>query len=377
MTDSSIHGDSRGRPGGRVAIAMSGGVDSSVAAALLVEQGYEVVGVHMKLNDLPDEEKHNKACCSLDDSLDARQVCAKLGIPYYVINFVEPFERQVIDYFVSAYREGKTPNPCVMCNRTIKSTLLLERIREFGCEYLATGHYAKVVRNPDTGGHELHKPKDLRRDQTYFLFGTLREELPYLLFPLADYEKPDARRVAERLQFATWNKPDSQEVCFVPKDYRDFLRARPQAAPPAPGDFVDREGRVLGRHEGLPFYTVGQRRGLGIQGTGPYYVTALDGARNAVVVGKEEDLYASAMEVSGVNWVSCDAPAGPRQVTVKVRYAHAGTRATLEPSGLAAVRVRFHEPVRAITPGQAAAFYDGDVLLGGGWIDSGSAVRDA
>ncbi len=364
------------RPRGRVAIAMSGGVDSSVAAALLVEQGHEVVGVHMKLNDLPEAEKHNKACCSLEDALDARQVCAQLGIPYYVVDFVEPFQRQVIDYFVAAYREGQTPNPCVMCNRTIKSSLLLECVRDFGCDYLATGHYARVGRNPDTGGWELGKPVDLRRDQTYFLFGTLREELPYLLFPLADYEKPAARGVAERLGFSTWNKPDSQEVCFVPRDYRDFLRAQPGKAPPQPGDFVDRAGAVLGRHQGLPFYTVGQRRGLGLQGARPYYVVALDAERNAVVLGEEQDLYSSEMEVRDVNWVSCPPPSAPLRAQVKVRYAHAGSRATIEPMGgaePAAVRVRFSEPVRAIAPGQAAAFYDGDVLLGGGWIVSGAA----
>ncbi len=354
--------------GAKVAVAMSGGVDSSVAAALLVEQSYQVVGVHMKLHDLPDAEKHDKSCCSLDDALDARQVCARLAIPYYVVNFVEEFRRDVIDYFVADYAAGRTPNPCVMCNRSIKSSLLLERVREFGCEYLATGHYARVRRNPDSGIHEMLKPTDRRRDQTYFLFATPAAELPHLLFPLADCEKPAAREMAAKLGFITWNKPDSQEVCFVPRDYRTFLRARLNAERPAPGDFVDRGGRVLGRHEGLPYYTVGQRRGLGLAGERPYYVLALDPARNAVVIGSEEELDSTAMRVGDVNWVSRPPPAGPIRVEAKIRYAHAGAAATLFPEAEGVWRVEFQQPVRAVTPGQAAVFYEGDVLLGGGWI---------
>ena len=355
--------------GKRIAIAMSGGVDSSVAAALLVEQGHQVVGVHMKLNDMPDAEKHNKACCSLEDSLDARQACARLGIPFYVVNFVEAFERQVIDYFVASYRDGQTPNPCVMCNHTIKSDKLLDCVREFGCDYLATGHYARVTQNPDSGEFELRRPRDLRRDQTYFLIGTSREILPRLLFPLADYEKPAAREIAERLNLAAWNKPDSQEVCFVPKDYRDFLRKRMGEAPT--GDFVDMGGNVLGRHRGLPYYTVGQRRGLGLQGGRILYVLGLDVERNTVMLGDEDDLYSTSMTVRGANWVSRPPPAAPLQALVKVRYAHEGTRATITPLEPGVLRVDFSEPVRAVAPGQAAAFYDDDLLLGGGWIVSG------
>jgi tRNA-uridine 2-sulfurtransferase len=361
-------------PRGRVAVAMSGGVDSSVAAALLVEQGWDVVGVHMKLHDIPDEQRREKSCCSLDDALDARQVCARLGIPFYVLDFQERFRERVIDYFVDAYRAGRTPNPCVMCNQSVKNAALLEEVRAFGCEYLATGHYAARRRNPATGDWELVRPRDRRKDQTYFLFSTPRAELPWLLYPLADYEKAQTRAVAERHAFLTWDKPDSMEVCFVPRDYREFLRGRMGSEPALPGPFVDRAGRELGTHQGLPFYTVGQRRGVGVQGAGPLYVVALRPGRNEVVLGPESELYSPGAEVRRVNWVSREAIAVPIEADVKVRYAHEGTRASIEPAPLdgdpTAVRVRFAEPVRAVTPGQAAVFYAGDVLLGGGWIEA-------
>jgi len=353
----------------RVAVAMSGGVDSSAAAALLLEQGWDVVGVHMKLHDLPDAEKRDKSCCSLDDSLDARQVCARLGIPFYVVNFTREFKARVMDYFVDSYRGGRTPNPCVMCNRTVKHALLLERVRDFGCERLATGHYAGLRDDPASGRRQIIKARDLRKDQTYFLWGTRAEDLPFLLYPLADHEKSAARQMAARHGFVTWDKPDSQEVCFVPTDYRDFLRPRFASAPPQPGEFVDREGRPVGRHLGLPYYTIGQRRGLGIGGARPWYVVALRRESNEVVLGDEGDLLGNMATVSAVNWVSCAPLAAPRTAVVKVRYAHAGTPARLIPLAGERVRVEFAEPVRAITPGQAAAFYDGDVLLGGGWIE--------
>ncbi len=360
------------RPGShraRVAVAMSGGVDSSAAAALLLEQGWDVVGVHMKLHDLPDDGKRDRSCCSLDDSLDARQVCARLGIPFYVVDFTREFKADVMDYFVDSYRAGRTPNPCVMCNRTVKHALLLERVRAFGCERLATGHYAGLRDDPASGRRQIVKARDQRKDQTYFLWGTRAEDLPYLLYPLAETDKAAARQLAAERRFVTWDKPDSQEVCFVPNDYRDFLRPRFAAAPPEPGDFVDRQGRRLGRHLGLPYYTIGQRRGLGIGGARPWYVVALRRESNAVVLGDEGDLLGNAATVSGVNWVSCAPLSAPRAATVKVRYAHAGTPARLVPLAEERVRVEFAEPVRAITPGQAAAFYAGDVLLGGGWIE--------
>ena len=356
-------------PDGRVAVAMSGGVDSSVAAALLVEQGYDVVGVHMKLADVPDDMRHGKSCCSLDDSLDARQVCAELGIPYYVFDFREEFRREVVDYFIAGYRAGLTPNPCAMCNLRIKNSALLDRIREIGCDYLATGHYARIRENPVTGSHEMVRPRDLRKDQTYFLFGTPREELPALLFPLAEFVKDEARALAAKLGFVTWDKPDSQEICFVPSDYRDFLR--PHLGDMPEGDFVDRAGNVLGRHRGVALYTVGQRRGLGIGGARPYYVVAIDREANRVLLGEESDLYSSRVKVGSVNWVSRPPPERPLDAVVKIRYADAGTPARVSTSGGTTAEVIFSRPVKAVTPGQAAVFYDGDVLLGGGWIEAG------
>ena len=368
---------SKPRPRGRVAVAMSGGVDSSVAAALLVEQGWDVVGVHMKLHDQPAEAKRDKSCCSLDDALDARQACARLGIPFYVVDFTERFRAQVMDYFEADYRAGRTPNPCVMCNRAVKNVTLLNKVREFGCDYLATGHYARTVQDPASGDWRLVRPRDRRKDQTYFLFSTPRKELPWLLFPLADHEKPEARRIAEQHGFFTWNKPDSQEVCFVPGDYRDYLRGRMADHLPLPGNLVALDGTVLGTHQGLPFYTVGQRRGLGISAPQPLYVVALRPEANEVVLGPEQALDRTEAEVRQVNWVSVPPPAGPIDALVKVRYAHEAAPARILPAPTAqdptAVRVVFAAPVRAVTPGQAAVFYADDVLLGGGWIEAAPA----
>ncbi|MBI4081749.1 MAG: tRNA 2-thiouridine(34) synthase MnmA [Candidatus Lambdaproteobacteria bacterium] len=384
MTSLSPHGAfAAPQPRARVAVAMSGGVDSSVAAALLVEQGHDVVGVHLKLNAAAAADKRPRSCCSLDDSLDARAVCARLGIPFYVIDFTAAFQRQVIDYFVASYRRGLTPNPCVMCNRTVKTAQLLEKVREFGCDRLATGHYAAIRADAETGAPALVRPADRRKDQTYFLWGTAREHLPHLLFPLAGYGKDEVRAQAGRHGFRSWNKPDSQEVCFVPGDYRALLRprlegAQGQPAPGAggtlPGAFVDAGGRVLGEHGGLAFYTIGQRRGLGIGGGEPLYVVALRPAANEVVLGPAAALFGDTLTLGGVNWVSCAPPAGPIEATVKVRYAHAGTAARLTPLAGGRWRADFAEPVRAITPGQAAAFYRGEVLLGGGWIEAGGTA---
>ncbi len=349
----------------RVAVAMSGGVDSAVCAALLKEQGYDLIGLHMKLYDMPNQTKQVKSCCSLDEALDARAICDQLEIPFYVLNFQESFQTQVIDYFISGYESGLTPNPCVMCNRQIKSQLLLERVNELDCDYLATGHYAKITRS-EKHHIQLCRPKDRQKDQTYFLHGITSKELAQFMFPLENLEKSQVRDIASKYGFVSAQKPESQEICFVPKDYRDFLKKRlPKIKE---GSFVDTSGQVLGTHRGLPFYTIGQRKGLGISASAPYYVVKLDAKRNEVVLGRREDTASQKLKVAGVNWLSIDAITEPIHATVKLRYAHQGEQATITPIGRHRVAIELDNPVHAISPGQAAVFYQDEIVLGGGWI---------
>lgn len=353
----------------RVAIAMSGGVDSSVAAALLKDKGYEVIGLHMKLYRGPENEIRNKSCCSIDETLDARLACHRLGIPFYALDYQQEFRESVINYFIEGYSSGNTPNPCVMCNKKIKSSLLLRKAAELDCEHLATGHYARICLNPDTGSSQLSRPQDLRKDQTYFLHGIPSGDLPRLMFPLSELTKTEVRKIARKLKLSAANKPDSQEVCFVPKDYRKFLKYELNGTP-LPGDFTSISGEVLGEHQGLPFYTIGQRRGLGLSDTTPYYVVKIDKEHNRIVLGKEDDLYSKTISVSSVNWVSISAPETPLSASVKLRSVHHGAIATLIPESGNKVRLELENPERAVTPGQAAVFYQKNILLGGGWIDS-------
>ncbi len=352
----------------RVAVAMSGGVDSSVAVVLLQKQGYEVLGIHMKLHDAPPEERQNKSCCSLNDALDARAVCSHLGVPFYVLDFQDEFKENVIDYFVQEYLDGRTPNPCVMCNKIIKTRYLLEKADELDCAYLATGHYARVGKEPITGKWQITKPQDRRKDQTYFLYGTPNEELPRLLFPLADYSKPEVRQIAARHELVSAHKPDSQEICFVPQNYRDFI-AKQTKTLPEPGDFVSTSGEILGCHKGIPYYTVGQRRGLQISSSDPYYVIHILKETNQIVLGKLQDMHVESIRVSDLNWVSIDPVQEPIPVTVKLRYAHKGVKATVIPLDDNTAQLILDTPERSASPGQAAVFYQDEVLLGGGWID--------
>ena len=352
----------------RVAMAMSGGVDSSVAAALLKEQGHEVIGLHMKLYHGPENETRQKSCCSLDEAIDARSACHRLDIPFYVLDYQQEFRETVINYFISEYSIGQTPNPCVMCNKKIKSELLLKKVDELDCDFLATGHYARVYNNLENGRPQLSRPKDLRKDQTYFLHGIPARELQRLKFPLADIIKPEVRKIASRLNLSAAKKPDSQEICFVPKDYRNFLKQELSNAPET-GDFISVSGDVLGKHLGLPYYTIGQRRGLGVSDSSPYYVVKIDKENNRIVLGKEDDLFSQTIWVSSVNWVSILPPDKPLRVSAKLRYAHQGASASVFPESENQVRVEFDAPERAVTPGQAAVFYQDDILLGGGWIN--------
>ncbi len=353
---------------GRVVVAMSGGVDSSVAALLLHRAGWDVVGVTLKLYSLDEAElpADHQGCCTLDDVEDARAVCRRLGIPHYVLNMEREFHDQVMDYFVSEYRRGRTPHPCIACNDKIKFSQLMARADALGAEYVATGHYARVEHT--SGDAILRKGADHGKDQSYVLFGMTQAQLARTLFPVGGYRKEEIRQLALDAGLITAGKPDSQDICFIPLgDYREFLRQR---AAGVPGEIVELDGSVVGAHQGIEYFTVGQRRGLGLPHTPgePRYVVRLEADSNRVVVGPESALYAGETWITGVNYVSGKAPDEGTLVSVKIRYKSCETAATLHPRPGGAV-VRFREPQRAVTPGQAAVFYDGDTLLGGGAIE--------
>lgn len=363
-----------------IAVAMSGGVDSSTVAALLVRQGRNVVGMTMQLwnqRRLPElsSEGATGRCCSLDDVYDARHVAEQVGIPYYVVNFERQFEDQVVKPFVAEYLAGRTPIPCTLCNNYIKFDRFLEMADSVGAQQMATGHYARIRYDETSGRHQLLRAVDATKDQTYFLFGLTQQQLARTLFPLGELNKSEVRELARGMDLAVAAKSDSQEICFVPNgDYAAFMSAYLKdtgvAAQRTQGEIVTADGRTLGRHEGVHHFTIGQRKGLGIATGEPLYVIATDVESQRVTVGGNDDLLRAGFFAAEVNWISIGGAAGPVRAQVKIRNKHSAAPATLHAtSDPSRVEVVFDQPQRAVTPGQGAVFYDGDLVLGGGWIE--------
>ncbi|HEY1661362.1 MAG TPA: tRNA 2-thiouridine(34) synthase MnmA [Verrucomicrobiae bacterium] len=358
--------NSQKRP--RVVCGMSGGVDSSATAALLLEQGYEVIGITLKLWPQDCVNRAEDRCCGPQAVTDARSVCHKLDIPYYLIDEAGEFQKHVIQYFADEYKAGRTPNPCVMCNQNLKFGRLIDRATQLGADYIATGHFARIEKNVDGSRYLLKRGRDLRKDQSYFLFSLRQDQLARALFPLGEKTKSDTREVARHCNLKTADKEESMEICFVPdNNYGGFLQSA-NLVQKHRGEIVDLRGAVLGQHDGIEFYTIGQRKGLGITTPKPVYVVELDAENNRVVVGDDSALDRDEFTATNCNWHPYDNLAGPIEVTAKIRYNHPGTPATLTPTGNGSVKVKLHSAQRAITPGQAAVFYQDDLVVGGGWI---------
>ena len=353
----------------RACVAMSGGVDSSVAAVLLLQQGYELSGVNLRMFHNEDlGQSRERTCCSLADAEDAALVARRLGFPFYVFDFSQVFRDTVIRNFVQEYQAGRTPNPCAECNRSVKFGALLQRARTLGCDYLATGHYARVEQDPASGRYLLKRAADRSKDQTYFLYMLTQEQLAHTLFPLGGLRKTEVRQIAEAHDLVNARKHDSQDICFVPDGkYADFIE-RTVGSPAPAGPFLDREGRVLGRHKGLIRYTLGQHKGLGLSTEEPLYVLEKDAAANTIRLGPDSALWTRQLTAEQVNLISLPELTAPLRVTAKTRYSQRESAAVLEPLSGGQVRLTFDEPQRAITPGQAVVFYDGDVVVGGGII---------
>jgi tRNA-uridine 2-sulfurtransferase len=365
----------------KIAVAMSGGVDSSACAAILKEQGHDLVGFTMQLWNQRrgiSVDEHGEPlpsrCCSLDDVYDARRVAADLGIPFYVLNLENDFERDVVEPFVESYLNGETPIPCVACNSRLKFASLVRLAESVGCDLVATGHYARVQFDAEANRYRLFRALDLRKDQTYFLWELTQDQLAHAMFPLGEMTKASVRDAAREHDLAVAEKKESQEICFVPDgDYAGFIDRYLETEgagrrAPARGEIVNTRGDRIGEHKGIHRYTVGQRRGLGASHPRPLYVVQINANRNQVVVGEAEELLSCEFVAAGVNWIAFDTPRAPVRAEVRVRYRHEPAIATIEPLDDNRVRVRFDEPQRAITPGQATVFYKGDEVLGGGWI---------
>jgi tRNA-specific 2-thiouridylase len=350
----------------KVMIGMSGGVDSSVAAALLQQQGYEVIGVTMRLWTYSDSCTH-EGCCAESAVEDARRVCDKLGIEFYVMNLKELFREKVVDYFVDEYCRGRTPNPCIACNRYLKFDAMYKRAMAMGMDYVATGHYAKIEKNEQTGRYSLRMSDAAQKDQSYVLYNFTQEQLAHTLMPLGSYTKPEVRELAEKLGLSVANKPDSQEICFVENgDYAEFIREYADYEP-REGDILDVKGNVIGTHKGLIYYTIGQRKGIGAYGR-PMFVMKMDAENNTITLGDKGMEFSEGLIAEDVNFISIDKLTEPMEVSVKVRYQAKPTPAVIRPAEDGRVEVVFGQPQRAVTPGQAVVFYDGDEVVGGGCV---------
>ena len=348
-------------------IAMSGGVDSSLAAKLMKDKGFDCIGCTMKLYHNEDVGiEHSRTCCSLDDVEDARSVAYKLGMPFYVFNFTDAFRDTIIRKFIESYENGITPNPCIDCNRYMKFDKLFERVKILGCDYIVTGHYARI--EEQDGKFVLKKALDETKDQSYVLYSMTQDQLAHTMFPLGGMRKTEVRAIAQVCGFVNAEKPDSQDICFVPNgDYASVIELQ-TGKRPVEGNFMDKQGNVLGRHKGVIHYTIGQRKGLGISSTEPLYVCGICPQDGNVILGSNDDLFSREADISDFNWISGKVFEGEFRCKAKIRYRQPEQWATVLPTGADTVHITFDEPQRAITPGQAAVLYDGDIVLGGGTI---------
>ena len=362
----------------KVLIGMSGGVDSSVAAAVLLEQGYEVIGATMQIwPDMSEEDKLTEgSCCSLSAVDDARKIANMLGIPYYVLNFKDVFEKKVICYFKDEYLKGKTPNPCIACNRYVKFETMLNKALSMGIDYVATGHYAIITYDEDRGRYLLKKSATQKKDQTYVLYNLTQNQLSRILMPIGEFTKEQVREKAKEMGMHVASKSDSQEICFVPdNDYGKFIEDY-SGKKISTGNFIDTKGNILGKHRGIIHYTVGQRKGLGIALGKPMYVVGIDAKNNNVILGEEKDVFSNTLFAHDLNFISIDKLEQPMRVKAKIRYSAKEADATIYPLEDDLVKVEFDEPQRAITPGQAVVFYDGDIVVGGGTIKEKSNIPE-